>query len=155
MEKERLLGIIDSLDIKAETLPLSDNERNILKLANDSLNKLRRDEETKWAQRAKVKYIQEGGNNTKYFHLIANGKHRKKKIFQLEQEEGTIVGDDNLKVYITNYYKKLFGAPDPSNVSLMEDRKDDIPQLSREENALLSGDFSRSEERRVGKECLL
>ena len=60
-EKERLLGIIDSLDIKAETLPLSDNERNTLKLANDSLNKLRRDEETKWAQRSKVKYIQEGG----------------------------------------------------------------------------------------------
>jgi hypothetical protein len=38
-------------------------------------------EETKWAQRAKVKYVQEGGNNTMYIHLIANGKHRRKKIF--------------------------------------------------------------------------
>jgi hypothetical protein len=38
------------------------------------------DEETKWAQCAKVKHIQEGGNNTKYFHLIADGKHRKKKF---------------------------------------------------------------------------
>jgi hypothetical protein len=43
-------------------------------------------EEAKWAQRAKVKHVQEGGNNTRYFHLIANGKHRKKKIFQLEQD---------------------------------------------------------------------
>jgi hypothetical protein len=33
-------------------------------------------------------------------------------IFQLEQEEGTIVGDDNLKVYITEYYKNLFGLPE-------------------------------------------
>jgi hypothetical protein len=55
-----------------------------LKKANESLNKLRREEEFKWDQRAKVKHIQEGGNNTRYFHLIANGKHRKKKIFQLE-----------------------------------------------------------------------
>jgi hypothetical protein len=79
LEKERLLKIIDYLDIKAETCPLSNDERDQLKLANDKLSKLRRDEETKWAQRAKVKFVQEGGNNTKYFHLIANGKHRKKK----------------------------------------------------------------------------
>ena len=91
--------------------------------------KLRRDEEIKWAQRAKVKHIQEGGKNTKYFHLIANGKHRKKKIFQLEQDEGTIVGEDNLKVYILEYYKKLFGEPKHTFVSMVEDRVQDIPQV--------------------------
>jgi hypothetical protein len=110
-EKERLLNIIERLDLKAETTLLNTNEREEFKKANDFLNKLRREEESKWAQRAKVKHIQEGGNNTRYFHLIANGKHRKKKIFQLEQQEGTIVGEDNLKVYITEFYKKLFGAP--------------------------------------------
>jgi hypothetical protein len=36
--------------------------------------------------------VQEEGNNTIYFHLIANSKHRKKGIYQLEQDEGTIVG---------------------------------------------------------------
>ena len=82
--KERLLYIIDQLDLKAETNPLRLNEREELKKTNDSLNKLRRDEESKWAQRAKVKHIQEGGNNTRYFHLIANGKYRKNKKFQLE-----------------------------------------------------------------------
>jgi hypothetical protein len=54
--------------------------------------------------------VQEGGNNMKYFHLIANGKYRKKRISQLEQDEGTIVVEENLKVYIIEYYKKLFGA---------------------------------------------
>ena len=61
MEKERLLKIIDELDIKAETTPLSVAERDSLRNANDRLCCLRRDEETKWAQRAKVKHIQEGG----------------------------------------------------------------------------------------------
>jgi hypothetical protein len=80
---------------------------------------LRRDEETKWAQRAKVKHVQEGGNNTKYFHLVANGKHRKNKIFQLEQEEGIIVGQDNFKTYISEYYKNLFEYPTPNNFAMI------------------------------------
>jgi hypothetical protein len=83
-EKERLLNIIDSLDIKAEISPLNECEGKEKKEADERLASLRRSEESKWAQRAKVKYIQEGRDNTKYFHLIANGKHRKKKIFQLE-----------------------------------------------------------------------
>jgi hypothetical protein len=103
------LVFIDFLDMKAETNNLTVSERQTLKNANEKLYKLRREEESKWAQRAKVKHIQEGGNNTRYFHLIANGKHRKKKIFQLEKQEGTIVREDNLKVYITEFYKKLFG----------------------------------------------
>jgi hypothetical protein len=59
-ENERLLNIIDMLDIKAESMPLSFVERTELKQDNENLNKLRREEEIKWAQRAKVKYIQEG-----------------------------------------------------------------------------------------------
>jgi hypothetical protein len=44
-----------------------------------------------------------------FTELIVNGKHRKKRIYQLEQDEGTILGEENLKVYITEYYKRLFG----------------------------------------------
>jgi hypothetical protein len=80
-EKEKLLLLIDELDLKADSIPLDDNERAKLRKTNADLTKLRRDEESKWTQRAKVKHIQEGGNNTKYFHLIANGKHRRKKYF--------------------------------------------------------------------------
>ena len=51
------------------------------------------------------------------------------------------MGEDNLKVYITEFYKKLFGAPDPTNISLMEDVTQDIPQLSAEENSILTSPF--------------
>jgi hypothetical protein len=144
-EKERLLSIIDELDIKAETTPLVALERDALRKANDGLAKLRREEEAKWAQRAKVKHVQEGGNNTRYFHLIANGKHRKKKIFQLEQDEGTIVGEENLKVFITEYYKKLFGEPAKNSVVMREDMVEDVPQLSPNENDILTAVFTEEE----------
>jgi hypothetical protein len=48
------------LDLKAGTTPLNDVEREKLRKANDDIT-LRRDDESKWAKRAKVKYIQEGG----------------------------------------------------------------------------------------------
>jgi hypothetical protein len=40
-----------------------------------------REEEIKWHRRAKVKELLEGDSNTKYFHLVANGKHRYNRIF--------------------------------------------------------------------------
>jgi hypothetical protein len=64
-ERDRLTKIIDDPDIKAESSPLNEAESKMLRSANDKIGKLRRDEESKWAQRAKVKFIQEGGNNTK------------------------------------------------------------------------------------------
>ena len=95
--------------------------------------------------KAKVKDLLEGDANTKYFQLVASGKHRKTRIFQLEQEEGLICGDIELKKYITKYYKKMFGPPDNNFVSMDESLRDDIPQVSPQENELLVETFSESE----------
>jgi hypothetical protein len=145
LEKEKLMNIIDVLDRKAEISPLNMEERENLRKANDGLAKLRRDEESKWAQRAKIKHVQEGGDNTKYFHLIANGKNRRKRIFQLEQEEGTIIGQQNLKEYISEYYKNMFGPPAPTSCELIESAREDINQLSNEENEILVPSFTEQE----------
>ena len=99
----------------------------------------------KWALRAKVRKVVQGDANTRFFHLIANGKHRKKRIFQLEQDEGTILGQDNLKTYITDYYKQLFGPPEDNCVSLDESRTEDVPQLSDADNDILVAPFSEKE----------
>ena len=77
--------------------------------------------------------------------MIANGKHRRKRIFQLEQDDGTIVGQQNLKVYITEFYKKLFGAPEEFFSSMDETIGQDIPKLSEEENDILKAGFTEQE----------
>jgi hypothetical protein len=63
----------------------------------------------------------------------------------LEQDEGTIVGQDNLKTYISKYYKNLFGEPTPNNFSMIESEIHDIPQLSEEENSILIAGFNEKE----------
>ena len=77
--------------------------------------------------------------------MIANGKHRKTKIFQLEQEEGLIKGDEDLKKYITKYYENLFGPLEENNFSMVESQKEDIAQVSYLENEMLIKIFTEEE----------
>jgi hypothetical protein len=111
-EKAILLVKLDALDKKAELAALNDSERNLKHVLNQRLAELLREEELKWYQRTKVKHLLEGDANIKFYHLLANGRHRKTRIFQLEDGDG----DAQLKQHITSYYKSLFG---PSDVSLM------------------------------------
>jgi len=91
-----------------------------------------------WLQRAKETRLLHGDENTKYFQLVANGKHRKKQIFQLEQGEGVITGNENLQTYITNFYSNLFGPHEENYFSLDEEIREDLTQVTEQEN-----DFSR------------
>jgi mannosylglycoprotein endo-beta-mannosidase len=96
-EKARLSSIIDDLEALAEVGPLSTQEIELKNQSNAKIASLLREEELKWYQRSKSKFILEGDSNTRYFHSVANGRHRKKRIHFLVQDEGTIEGLDNLK----------------------------------------------------------
>jgi len=83
-EKASLLNKLDELDKNSEIAELNESERNLKHVLNERLAELLREKEIKWYQRAKVKHLLEGDANTKYFHLLANGRHRKTRIFHLE-----------------------------------------------------------------------
>jgi hypothetical protein len=148
-EKLRLSSIIDDLEALAEVGPLSTHEIELKNQSNAKIASLLREEELKWYQRSKSRFILEGDSNTRYFHSVANGRHRKKRIHSLVQEEGTIEGSDNLKNYITSYYKNLFGAPEEGNFFMDETQTDDIPQVSVEENNFLTAEYSEEEVRKA------
>jgi mannosylglycoprotein endo-beta-mannosidase len=50
-----------------------------------------------------------------------------------------------LKVYITKFYNKLFGAPTPTNISLVEEQFQDIRQVSSIKNVILTAPFTETE----------
>ena len=146
-EKQCLCTIIDDLDKIAETRTLSHQEIELKNQSNEKIARLLREEEIKYYQRSKADFILMGDSNTRYFQLVANGRHRKKCIHSLQQDEGRIEGQEELKTYITKYYKSLFGAPDEGNITLDETRTDDIPQVTAEENNILTAPFSEEEVR--------
>jgi hypothetical protein len=96
---------------------------------NTWLIQILHEEQIKWYQRAKSNKLLYGDGNTKYFHLVVNGKNRKQRIFQLEEDGQIINGDDQLKNYITEYYRGLFGNMEEDQFSLDERLIFDIPQV--------------------------
>jgi hypothetical protein len=81
-KKEKdMLDKHDSLDKKSETTVLTPQEVDLKQSLNTRLSELLREEEIKWYQRSKAKHLLEGDANTKYFHWLANGRHRKKRIY--------------------------------------------------------------------------
>lgn len=145
-EKKQLSELIDELDKKAETTCLSPNELNSLAFANDRLASIMREEEVRIFQRAKVNNLLEGDDNTKYFHLVANGKHRRQRIYSLEDDAGACISDEEeLKRHITSYYKNLFGKPYTTLIELEESNTHDIPQVSNAENEILTANFTIEE----------
>ena len=89
--------------------PLSDQEINYKHYLKERLVLLLREEEIKWYERAKVKTLLEGDDNTRFFHLVANGKHRKQHIYKLENDQGVVIGDDQLKNISLNFIKTSLG----------------------------------------------
>ena len=148
-DKSNLLAKIDVLDRKAETILLSPQEVELRHHLKGQFTKLLREEEIYWFQQSKATKLLQGNDNTKYFHMVADSRHRKTKNVQLEQEEGTIVGDDNLKNYITNYYKELFEPHTQNSFSMDKTLRYDIPQVSEEENKVLTAPFGEEEVKTV------
>jgi hypothetical protein len=143
--KQSISQELNVLGIKAETdmlQPFEINRRNLLK---NRLLSLWREEELRWFQISKSKFLLQGDNNTKFFHLIAKGKHRKSRIIQLENDGNIITGNNNLKEYITNYYSDLFGPSENSGFSLDENYNSDITQVTETENDILNAPFSEEE----------
>jgi hypothetical protein len=124
---------------------LTPQEMDLKHCLKARLVQLLRKEEIKWYQRLKTNMLLKGDSNTKYFHLLANEKHRKTWIFQLEEGGQIIKGGENLKTYITNYYKGLFGPLDHEDISLNENRRNDLTQVLDEDNEMLAACFTEKE----------
>lgn len=85
---------------------LTEGEREQLETARDDLIKLLCEEEFKFYQRAKATDVLLGDNNTRYFQMVANGKHRKKHIFSLDHEGiSRLRGKIILKAILPNFTK--------------------------------------------------
>ena len=141
----RISTLIDSLDKITEVRLLSAMEIEQKSHLNEQLARLLREEEIKWYQRCKTDSLVLGDDNTKYFQMLANGKHRKKRIFALDREEGRIEGEASLKNFITKYYKDLFGPSVNTTIEMDESICHDIQQVSAAENEFLTSPFSEEE----------
>jgi hypothetical protein len=81
---------LKQLDKKAEITMLLPHEIGIKHCLNVRLIQLLREEEIRRYQRSKSNKLRQGDSNKKYFHMVANGRNRKSRIFQLMEGDRTL-----------------------------------------------------------------
>lgn len=108
------------------------------------ISKLLVNEEQMWKQRSRALWLQEGDNNTRYFHGRASHRFRRNRINTLEDPVGEVCSDeDGIANILVSYYQGLFNS---SNPSMIGEVVAGIPcSISDELNQLLNVEFTREE----------
>ena len=103
---------LESKQMEIDCNPFDHKIRNehadLLLKFNEACN----DEEKLLFQRAKIKWIQEGDNNTKFFHSIVKSRGNKNRIMRVLDEDGRWVSGIALKDKFVSYFKIFLGCKD-------------------------------------------
>ena len=91
----------------------------------------------------------EGDTNSNFFHLVANGRRRKKKILSLDHEGELLPDPAQIQSAIYTYYKKLFGIQPLRTVKLAERVWEDRGRLSSSDIDDLLRPFTEDEVKKV------
>ena len=111
---------------------------------NKEISKLLVREEQMWKQQSRSLWLQEGDNNTRYFHSQASHGFRMNRIDNLDDANRDLCSDeDGISNILINYYQQLFTS---SNPSMIEAIVEQIPcSINDEMNEELLADFIREE----------
>jgi uncharacterized coiled-coil DUF342 family protein len=85
-ELRNLRKKLESLRTNSRRMGPSEEENEI----EGKIVMLNLQEEIMWKQRSRIQWLNEGDNNTKFFHQKASRRRNKNRITQLSQEDGTI-----------------------------------------------------------------
>ena len=108
IKKNQAIGDILRLDEKEHQryLSLEDRlQRDVLKGEVDSLAHL---EEVSWRQKSYVLWLQEGDNNTKFFHKMANSHRRRNQIKCIEVEGIRYEEESDIRDQVVQFYSTLY-----------------------------------------------
>jgi hypothetical protein len=83
-----------------------------------NLRKMVDEENIRLKQKARDKFMLNGDENSKYFHLLAKHKKRKLKILTLSHGDNMAQDENGINQLATSFYKNLFCPSQESSISL-------------------------------------
>lgn len=114
------------------------------------MNVLLAQEESYWKQRAKLFWLREGDDNTRFFHSSATARKKANKIKMLVVDDGVSCEDqEGMSTIVLNYFTKLFTE---NEVTLNQMNSSSPRLVTDEKNDFLTGDFTFEEFTAVIKE---
>lgn len=102
LKKLALLHALDMLDSAKENRSLLEEEINQEKATRLELIQICKQEELYWKQRSRIQWLQEGDDNTSYFHAVANSRKNRNFIPYIKHNGDTTTDPKEIG--------KVFGA---------------------------------------------
>jgi len=138
------------LELKAESVALSDEEIQELHGHSEELFSLSRINSSIWWQQVRMHWLREGDANSKFYHSIISSRSRRNTI-QFFMVDGVLVeGVDNVRSTVFSYFSSQFQAR-RSNRPSMEGMQ--FRSLSCREGADLIKPFSLDEVKAAVWDC--
>lgn len=131
-------ALIDSLRDKRD-----DQSVKEYLVARDRLNEILLHEEVYWKQRAKLFWLKEGDENTKFFHASATARKKANRINFLMTEDGIRIDQqEEMGKMIKEYFQGVFAEPGEIN----SNGNSSVPRrVSQEQNNDLVADMTFEE----------
>lgn len=109
--KEDLLQKFQEIDFTEAEEDLSNLVRNERSRIKEEFTEITAREEIKWRQKARLKWLQEGDNNTKFFHSFANARNLTNWISALNinwsyREDPTKIEEEIIQFFKDVYSRK-------------------------------------------------
>ncbi|XP_058752306.1 uncharacterized protein LOC131625459 [Vicia villosa] len=120
------------------------------KKSQDNIWRLLQHKEIMIKQKARLKWIKEGDNNTKYFHSVLKTRTRKNTIVSIQSDQGRLEGVEEVKEGVKKFFEQRFKkqcTPRPRLQGLEFNKLNDVERLALKEK------FSREEIREVVFGC--
>ena len=124
------------------------NETNIgtLEQKKAELETIRKAKVDGMIMRSRVKWIQEGEKNSKYFCNLEKRNYVEKAIYRLEREDGSILADTNsIKSEVFSFYKKLYDKNENGTSEVDLKTIVEGPSLSHEDSKSIEGGITIAE----------
>ena len=118
--KERILRQLDVLNDTISRMGCSSSLELTQRELWSEFEKILIREEVMWMQYSRTKWYNEGDRNSKYFHVIANGRRRRNKILSLKLESGEWSYDpDEIMEMGRRFFENLYTSSEVYNGSLV------------------------------------
>jgi hypothetical protein len=145
-----LIEDIKRLDLKSESLGISEEEVLLHKRKFSEMWQHRRCKESTIRQQSRQTWLREGDSNSRFFHASVKSRGKRNLISALQVGETWLESPADIRQATVDYFKLKF-----STVSCLRPKLDGVsfPSLSEEENCWLTRPFALEELESMVKEC--